>query len=71
MHAVKYGFVVTIECATDVGHRIIASAGLPTPNAFAEVFSILSNGRVIESDFGASMEDPHASAICSCTSTAR
>lgn len=56
MHAVKYGFVVTIECAIDVGRHIIASEGLPTPDTFAEVFSILSNDGAIESEIGASME---------------
>ncbi len=56
MHAVKYGFVVTIEAAVDVGRHIIASEGLEAPDTFAQVFAILASSGVIESEVGASME---------------
>lgn len=56
MHAVKYGFVVTIECAIDIGRHVIASEGLPVPDTFAGVFTTLAAEGVIDREVGESME---------------
>ena len=57
LHAAKYGFVVSIEAAVDIGRHVIASERLRAPDSFAEVFSILGEANLLSPDSAASMAD--------------
>lgn len=57
MHAAKYGFVVSIEAAIDIGRHAIASEQLRAPDSFAEVFTILGEAGLLSPDAAASMAD--------------
>lgn len=57
MHAIKYGFVVAIEAAVDIGRHIIASGSLEAPDSFAGVFTSLGKAGILRSDTSRAMED--------------
>ncbi|HZD23398.1 MAG TPA: HepT-like ribonuclease domain-containing protein [Acidimicrobiia bacterium] len=57
MHAIKYGFVIAIEAAVDVGRHIIASEALEAPESFAGVFTNLGKAAILTADTTRAMED--------------
>lgn len=57
LSAVKYGFVVIIELAIDVGRHVIASEGLAVPDSYAEVFTILGDSGFLTERDAAALAD--------------
>lgn len=55
MYAVKYGFVVAIEAAIDAGRHVISSEGLPPPDSFSEVFTVLADAGYLSSETASAM----------------
>lgn len=56
LHAAKYGFVVAIEAAIDLGRHVIASEGLRAPDSFSEVFTVLGEAGFLAEDLVEAME---------------
>lgn len=56
LHAAKYGWVVAVESAVDVGRHVIASEGLRAPDSFSEVFTILGEAGFLAEDIARAME---------------
>ena len=57
MAAVKYRFIVAIEVCIDVGRHVIASEGLRAPLDYADVFTVLRDANLIDTDTASELRD--------------
>ena len=56
-HAVERELQIVIEACLDIGHHVIAREGLRRPGDYREVFAVLREEGIIESDLGRRLED--------------
>ncbi|MCG8455217.1 MAG: DUF86 domain-containing protein [Holophagales bacterium] len=47
---------LALECATDLGHHVIASEGWPSPSSYRETFRILAERGVLSAPLASQME---------------
>lgn len=52
----KYQFIAAIEAAIDIANHIISRSGLRPAEDYADTFKVLSEGGIIEADFGLELQ---------------
>ena len=55
--AVKYRFIVAIEACIDAGRHVVASEGLRAPTDYADVFTVLGEGDLLDAATVAELRD--------------
>ncbi|MBA2729445.1 MAG: DUF86 domain-containing protein [Euzebyaceae bacterium] len=55
--AVKYRFIVAIESCIDAGRHVVASEGLRAPIDYADVFTVLGEGKLLDAATVAELRD--------------
>jgi uncharacterized protein YutE (UPF0331/DUF86 family) len=56
-HAAERELAVAVEACLDIGHHVIAREGFRRPRDYRDVFRILREQRVIDSDLGERLEE--------------
>ena len=55
-HAVERELQIVIEACLDIGHHVIAREGLRRPNDYRDVFGVLHESGIIETELGRRLE---------------
>jgi uncharacterized protein YutE (UPF0331/DUF86 family) len=56
-HAVERELQIVIEACLDIGHHVISREGLRRPGDYRDVFAVLHEAGIIETDLGRRLEE--------------